>query len=141
MKLLQSIIPIIFSLAISSCANLGSYNIVESDVVQKTDGGYTLRLGGHTQHIQPISAEGFFPKQSIYYTIDLLGPGEDLTYRNQPGFYYSFPEDISSNKKHWDFGYAWVDLNREFIYLNFYWIDSPNSVKESRVNGKYKIEN
>jgi hypothetical protein len=140
MKSIQLIIIPLLAILISSCADKGNYNQTETKISSRTDGGYSLKIDGYTQHMQPVTAEGFFPKQSMHYEIELLGPGKDLTYRNQPGYYYSFPNDIKSDKEHWDFGYAWVDLKREYIYLNFYWIDSPNSVNKSRVNGRYKIE-
>jgi hypothetical protein len=88
----------------------------------------------------PITAEGFFPKKQIYNKIVLKGKGEDWSYRNQPGYFYSFPEDIEALLGSWDIGYAWVDKSRETIYLNFYWVKSPDSIAESDVNGVYKIE-
>lgn len=120
---------------------MGSYNQIDSQVTPRADGGYTLVLKGETQIVQPITAEGFFPRQQIYSQIQLIGQGENWSYRNQPGFYYEYQKDIECKNANWDIGYAWVDQNRENIYLNFYWIDSPNSLKKSRINGKIKIKN
>jgi hypothetical protein len=141
MKISNLIATLCVIIVLSSCANFGSYNQIDSQVSPREDGGYTLTLKGQTQIVQPVTAEGFFPKQSIYSQIQLIGLGKNWEYRNQHGFYYQYPKDIECKNSYWDIGYAWVDEKRENIYLNFYWIDSPNSLKESKVNGKYKIRN
>jgi len=124
-----------------SCASLGSYEQIEHKILQREDGGYSILINGQTQHIQPISSEGFFPNVPIHYRIDLIGKGKDWSYRNQPGFYYSYPDMVKFERNvSWDYGYVWVDQKREYIYLNFYWVDSPNLLKESSINGKYKIK-
>ena len=91
--------------------------------------------------MSPITAEGFFPKQKVHYVIELKGNGKDGLYRNQPGFHYSYPDTIEC-KQHfsWDFGYAWVDKNYENIYINFYWVKAPDSLRDSEISGKYKIK-
>jgi len=141
MKALNLIISLCGLIILSSCASLGTYSQIDSQVTQRADGGYTLTLKGQTQIVQPITAEGFFPKQPIYSQIELIGPGKNWKYRNQKGFYYQFPKDIECKNSYWDIGYAWVDEKRENIYLNFYWVNSPSSLKESRINGRYKITN
>ncbi len=88
----------------------------------------------------PITAEGFFPKKPINYEIRLKGKGKEWSYRNQPGYFYSFPEDIDAKPQSWDMGYVWVDRNRETIYLNFYWVKSPDALTESEINGAYKVK-
>lgn len=106
----------------------------------RDDGGYNLLLDGTIQSLMPITAEGFFPKRPISYKIVLKGKGKEWSYRNQPGYFYSFPEDIDAKPQSWDMGYAWVDKNRETIYLNFYWVKSPDSLTESEINGAYKVK-
>jgi hypothetical protein len=105
----------------------------------RVDGGYTLTLTGTERHLLPITAEGMFPKSQTNHKIVLKGKGKDWSYRNQPGYFYSFPEDIEASAISWDVGYVWVDKNRETIYLNFYWIKSPDALTASKINGAYKI--
>ena len=131
---------ILVSFITASCVNLGSYNQIESEVTKREDGGYTLLLRGYTRYMIPITAEGFFPKQGIYRQIDLIGEGIDWEYRNQRGYYYPYPDKVDSHHPHWDIGYAWVDKEKKNIYINFYWIDSPDSLKETRINGAYRIK-
>jgi hypothetical protein len=139
MKQILLVITFLFLLT-PSCVNLGSYSQFESKVQARDDGGYSISLIGHTQHVQPVSAEGFFPKQTVGLQIELIGTGKEWSYRNQPGYFYTYPSSIRSDPELWDMGYAWIDINKEYIYLNFYWVNSPDSLRESRVNGKYKIE-
>ena len=126
--------------ACTSCINFGTYKDIKHEVKKRPDGGYTITLSGTIRYLSPITAEGVFPKNNIYYQIDLKGKGKDWSYRNQPGFYYSYPDDIESKTPSWDIGYAWVDKDRKRIYLNFNWINSPNSLSKSEINGAYKIE-
>ena len=140
MKPINSILIFLFPSIISSCVNLGAYQNVDYQVIQKDDGGYTVNIKGYTQIVAPITAEGSFPKQQLNYQIELVGDGKEWTYRNQPGFYFSFPKDIHCKREPGEIGYAWVDINKEYIYLNFYWIQAPDSLIESRLNGKYKIK-
>lgn len=109
---------------------------IEYSVSLRSDGGYTLLITCSKRHWNPITAEGFFPKEKEIYKIELIGEGEDWSYRNQNGYYYSL-QKIISNKNHWDLGYVWVDLNRKFLYINLFWISSPNKLIESDINGKY----
>ncbi|MDH4318573.1 MAG: hypothetical protein OEV64_09310 [Desulfobulbaceae bacterium] len=136
----RNIALILVSLMTVSCVNLGSYSQIESEVTKRDDGGYTLLLKGHTRHMIPITAEGFFPKQGIYRQIELIGEGTSWKHKNQPGFYYPYPEKVKCQHPNWDIGYAWVDEGKKNIYINFYWIDHPNSLKESTINGAYRIE-
>jgi len=122
----------------SSCAHRGIANF-DHTVQNRNDGGYTLSIQGTIRALAPITPEGFFPKRDVSYHIELVGEGENLRYRNHPGFYYPFPEKVHSNKQHWDFGYVWVDENKEYIYINLYWLDSPDGLTESDINGKYKV--
>jgi len=139
MKLIQRLIA--FSLLLlTSCVNFGTSKNIDHKVKERSDGGYTVTLSGTIRHLTPITPEGAFPKQQIYYQIELKGKGKDWSYRNQPGFYYSYPDDIECKTPHWDIGYAWVDQNRQTIYLNLYWLKSPDSLWESDINGTYKIK-
>jgi hypothetical protein len=89
--------------------------------------------------MRPITAEGFFPKVERSYTIELISQGKDWSFRNQNGFYYPL-DQIKSSDKAWDIGYAWIDAERKYIYINFYWVNSPDGLRPSDVNGKYKID-
>lgn len=127
-------------LTVSVCHGEGITRKINHKTEPRDDGGYTVTLSGTIQSLMPITAEGFFPKRPINYKIALKGTGKEWSYRNQPGFFYSFPEDIEAKPQSWDMGYAWVDKNRETIYLNFYWVKSPDSLTESEINGSYKVK-
>ena len=107
-------------------------------VLVRPDGGYTLTITKSKRHWKPITAEGIFPKETKNYTIDIIGKGEDWSNRNQHGYYYA-SEAIKCNRKAWDFGYAWVDNKRKYLYLNLYWASSPDDNTSSDVNGKYLL--
>lgn len=131
----------IFSVLIcAGCINFGSSRQIEHKVKQNADGGFELSLTGTKRIYQPITAEGFFPTQSINYKVVLKGNGQNWTYRNQEGYYYSYPNDIEASQSHWDFGYAWVNKNRDTIFLNLFWVKAPDSLIESDVNGSYKVQ-
>ena len=110
----------------------------EYTILTRPDGGYKIDITYNKRHWKPITAEGIFPKEIKKYTIEIIGKGKDWSFRNQEGFYYS-AEEVQSKKKAWDFGYAWIDSERRFLYLNFYWVSAPKNVTPSDVNGKYKI--
>ena len=84
----------------------------------------------------PLTPEGPFPKQSIYFDVTVIGPGSDWEYRGQDGFYYTL-KDIQCDKNHWDIGYAWMDRTREHIYFNLYWASAPDALTPSGINGRY----
>ncbi len=135
------IFALLFVLFCTGCVRFGqNKNITLHWLERRTDGGYMLVLRGTVRHIQPISAEGFFPVQHVYCTITLRGAGKDSFFRGQPGHYFSYPDDIESVEKYWDTGYAWVDKKRETIYLNFFWVTAPDSLIKSVVNGSYNIK-
>ena len=54
----------------------------------RSDGGVALQIRGLKRYWMPLTPEGPFPKQTVNYDVDLVGPGEDWSYRNQDGFYY-----------------------------------------------------
>lgn len=112
---------------------------LEYSVNKRGDGGYELSIMCVVRSFLPISVEGFFPKRTTHYHISIIGNGKDLSYRNHNGFYYSI-NDISSNHNTWDLGYVWVDKERENIYLNLYWLSTPDGLKPSEVHGKYRIK-
>lgn len=126
-------------LLVSVCHGSGITRKINHKAEPRDDGGYTLTLGGTIQSLMPITPEGFFPERPINYKIILKGKGKEWSYRNQSGYFYSFPEDIEAKPQSWDMGYAWVDKKRETIYLNFYWVKSPDSLTESEINGTYKV--
>jgi hypothetical protein len=110
----------------------------EYHIERKPDGGYTIDLRINKRHWKPITAEGFFPKQELYFKIDIDGKGKDWSSKDQPGYYYS-SDFVSCKGKAWDFGYAWIDHDRKFLYLTFYWASSPDKLIASDVNGKYSL--
>lgn len=107
-------------------------------IVPKSDGGYLIDLVSEKRIWVPITAEGIFPKKTSRYQLELTGKGSDWAYRNQAGYYYSY-EQIASKQKDWDFGYAWIDADRRYIYLNLYQVKSPDEMIPSDINGKYTI--
>lgn len=108
-------------------------------VTSRSDGGYKLEIYVKKRHWKPITAEGFFPKEEKSYVIEIVGKGTNWDYRAHNGYFYSL-DKIKSVKKHWDIGYAWVDKERKNIYINFFWVDSPDGLKPSDINGKYTIK-
>ena len=63
---------------------------------------------------------------------------QEWSVRNQQGYYYP-AEEITSNVKGWDLGYGWIDLAREYLYLNLYWVRSPHCMIDSDINGKFRL--
>jgi hypothetical protein len=112
---------------------------IEYTVSRRSDRGYTLEIYIEKRHWKPITAEGFFPVEKKSYSIEIIGDGKDWSYREQNGYFYPL-EQIQSIKKHWDIGYAWVDADRKYIYLNLYWVNAPDGLKRSDVSGKYTID-
>jgi len=108
------------------------------EIERKPDGGYTIELRINKRHWKPITAEGFFPKQEMYFKIELSGEGNDWSSKDQPGYYYS-SDFVSSKGKAWDFGYAWVDLERKLLHFNFFWASPPDKLIPSEANGKYRL--
>ncbi len=100
------------------------------------DGGYTMEIEVNKTTL--FTADGFLKKENSRYTINLTGKGENWSYRDQKGFFYS-PDKISCKTPIWDIGYAWVDTDRKHIYLNLYWVSYPDGMRPSDVNGKYEI--
>jgi len=105
-------------------------------ITVNTDGGYTLEID--TEKTDIFSADGFLHKEKLHYVIKLIGNGENWSYRSQKGYFYS-EHEILSNNRYWDIGYAWVDIERKYIYLNLYWVRYPDGMSSSDVNGKYEI--
>ena len=91
-------------------------------VTPNIDGGYTLT-------IIPGNATNTAP-----FKLRLLGPGMQET----GGAYYP-SMTIIANTPVGDFGYAWIDPEQERIYINMYWVDAPDSLIPSDVNGCYEI--
>lgn len=110
----------------------------ESKNVSSSSKGYSINHKITKRIWKIVTAEGFFPKKTINFHVTITGTGKDWSYRGQEGFYYSFSE-IHGAKKYGDIGYMWVDAKREWIYVNFYWVLSPDELQASDVNGKYKI--
>lgn len=109
---------------------------IDYKVTASPDGGYSIALDISKTNV--FSAEGFFQKIKNHYVLNLIGKGKDWSYRNQKGYYYGL-NDISSNALGWDFGYAWVNADRTHLYLNLYWVSSPDGMIPSDLNGKYNL--
>lgn len=105
-------------------------------VTAKSDGGFSLEIDISKTTL--FSADGFFQKVNNHYVVNVIGKGKDWSYRNQKGFYYG-QNEILSNTPGWDFGYAWVDVDRTYLYLNLFWVASPDGIVPSEVNGKYSL--
>ena len=140
MKIITACILFLFVLCTTRCAGFGVSKDIKHEIQKRSDGGYTIILSGKIRSRLSITAEGTFPKKSIYYQIELKGKGKEWSSRNQPGFYYFYPDNIECKTPYWDVGYAWLDKTRKTIHLNFYWVKPPDSVKASEINGSYKIE-
>lgn len=140
MKKITTCLLVLIAICTPCYAGVPISKDIKHQIQKRLDGGYTITLTGSIRHLSPITAEGAFPKQEVNYQIELKGNGKDWTSRNQPGFYYSYPENIECKTPRWDIGYAWVDKDLKTIYLNFYWIKSPDSLDEAVINGAYKIE-
>jgi len=102
----------------------------------RADGGVSLQIRGSKRWWYPVTAEGPFPTQRIYHDIELIGPGEDWSFREQNGFFYA-SKDISCKTPLWDLGYAWMDRDRKHVSLNLYWASAPDHVKAADINGRY----
>jgi hypothetical protein len=107
-------------------------------VSKSIDGGYSINIRYSKRHLKPITAEGMFPLEKRSYIVEVKGNGKNWNYRNQNGTYYD-SENVTSNLKAWDIGYAWIDNEGEYIYLNFFWISAPDDLVPSDVNGKYEL--
>ncbi len=121
-----------------SIFGFGSTITKDYTVSIQPDGGYLLNITVYKRYWKLITAEGVFPKERKSFLIKIAGKGRDWSARNQQGYYLA-AEDISSNVKGWDFGYGWVDSAREYLYLNLYWVKSPNCMVASDVIGKFRL--
>lgn len=129
------IISSTFFLTASSNASARS---IEYAVSSRPDGGFSVEIVYSKRHWKPITAEGMFPLDKKGYKIEVIGKGEDWTNRNQKGYYYR-SDEITSDIKAWDLGYGWIDENRRYLYLNFFWVSSPDGLIPSDINGKYDL--
>lgn len=119
-------------------------------ITKREDGGYILDIECKIKHLRPITAEGIFPEESTHYEIELLGKGQYLYsgmidglskyyQHNDPGYYYPKEYVNIPGMRAYDMGYAWVDLGRKNIYLNYYWIKPPDGLIKAELHGKYKV--
>ncbi|NPU83486.1 MAG: hypothetical protein HPY65_03275 [Syntrophaceae bacterium] len=125
---------IVFSMVVNSLAADLQYTVTD-----RPDGGYTIKIECKKRIWRPITAEGFFPVHRSSYVIEFKGKGVDWTFRNAEGYYYSFQEIVSKDRS-WDLGYAWVDLDRKYLYLSLFWAIHPDDVKPHYVNGRYRLD-
>lgn len=112
---------------------------LEYQIAERSDGGYKMSIKCVERSLQPITSEGFFPKKETFYKLNIIGKGKDLSYRKHDGYYYSIGE-VESQSEVWDLGYVWIDKKRENIFLNLYWISTPDGLTKSKLHGKYKIK-
>jgi hypothetical protein len=133
------LIPVLGSLILLMIGVKAMAKHITYSVTARQDGGYTLAIDVSKRHWMPITAEGFFPKEEISYQIEIVGQGDNWSYRNQNGYYYSLNE-ISCNNNNWDLGYVWVDSKRENLYINLYWVSEPDKLVETHINGKYVLK-
>ena len=131
--ILSVVIIFIILTEIDTMANEKQYT-----VENRLDGGYTITLTINKRHWKPFTAEGFFPRQRIHFVIEIIGEGKNWSKNKQEGYFYP-TEYVISKGKAWDFGYAWIDLEKKTLYLNFFWASAPNDIIPSDVNGKYKL--
>ena len=109
----------------------------EYSVSDRPDGGYSLNVVIYKVYL--LTADGIFQSVRRTFTIELTGKGKDWGYRNQNGYYYSL-EEIKSIQKQWDFGYGWLSGDRKCLYLNLFWVNAPDSIIPSDVNGRYLLK-
>lgn len=109
-------------------------------ITARPDGGYSLSIVLNKRYWKLITAEGIFPSVRQTYTIELTGKGKDWSYRNQSGYYYS-SDEIRSIQNQWDLGYAWLSVDRKYLYLNLFWVESPDNLASADVNGRYDMQN
>lgn len=112
-------------------------------VTENEDGGYTLNIVVEERHWRwGLTPDGFCPKTRHEWEVRLEGPGEWLgKARAQCGFHYPADKVVWSwNRVAGDWGYAWVDPQREKIYINWYWIRAPDSLTSAEVNACYTIK-
>lgn len=115
----------VFLFALLTVPALGN----QYSVTPNADGGYTLT-------IMVDKGEG----TTAPCKLRLLGKGRDWKdSRGQDGFYYDWTAIIEADKTG-DLGYAWVDRERERIYVNLYRVDAPNALIPSVANGCYEIK-
>ena len=103
----------------------------------RSDGGVSLKIDSKRQLWYPVTAEGPFPRQEIYYDLDVVGPGKVWKYRE--GFYYSPSDIVCKSGGGWDFGFAWMDPERKHITFRLYWARGPD-VHAANINGRYLTE-
>lgn len=104
---------------------------VEYSITKNKDGGYSINIvGDFRQEYSYVKTQ---------FQIQLEGEGTDWSYRAQNGLYYSFDEIKVNGLSHGDEGYAWVNQDKTYVFLNLYWIQSPDDLRPSDLNGKYAI--
>jgi len=141
MKYSRSVLIVIAVIVMLYLSIYGAGSSVKKEylITERPDGGYSLNIVISTRYWKLITAEGIFPSMRRALTIELSGKGVDWSYRNQRGYYYSLDE-INSMRKEWDIGYAWVSDDRKYVHLNMFWVNAPDSVSTSDINGKYEIQ-
>lgn len=105
--------------------------------VEKTTEGYNLAIVHDRWYA--VTPDGSFFKKRNTDRVQLIGEGSDLSYRAQEGMLYSYDQIKVNNFPHADIGYAWINKENSNLYLNLYWVNSPDGIKPSDVNGKYSL--
>lgn len=112
---------------------------IKYTITEREDGGYTIIINTSKRLLKMITAEGFFPKIEKGYKIELIGNGQDWKHRGYEGYFYSI-EKMKSKQIKLDVGYAWVDKERKYLYLNIYFAELPDKIISSEINGMYRLE-
>lgn len=115
----------------------GRITSIKYSIAERPDGGYLINAAVKKRYL--FTADGIFPSDRRSFIVELIGGGKDFSYRNQKGFFYSFDE-IKSIQKEWDFGYAWISEDRKYLYINLFWVKSPDGVTPADVNGRYQLK-
>ena len=132
----KALILTLFILLVCFVCNECFAKTIDYKVRRRDDGGYAIDIKCTVQHWEPVTAEGFFPNEVTEMTVELIGKGADCSHQNQNGYYYE-RKDIRGVLG--EIGYAWIDKKHEYIYINLFWVTSPDKLTPSVINGKYRI--
>ncbi len=136
LRYLLAAIPILLLAALvvlESVAGNSDYQLTSGP-----DGTYIVNVCFVKRHWEPFTAEGFCSVERESYSVEIAGKERLWGRRGQNGYYYSLDE-VKCVPESWDLGYAWIDSERKYLYLNFYWVSSPDNIIPSDVNGKYRL--
>jgi hypothetical protein len=106
---------------------------MDYQIQSRNDGGYTIYFKvKNTIQTKTVT----YPAGE--YRVELIGKGKDRSLSQLPGIYYS-PESITSLTVNWGYGFAFLDNDRKFAYLNLYQITGPDTSEPLFLNGRYPL--